>query len=134
MNNLIGKTSGRLRVISRDGKYWQCLCACGKLCTVRGDNITGRRQLSCGCLKGRRKSMYARPMAVHFWRDRIEVTNDPADIMLPDDLAVMVCEYAASKDHPVEDYPTPEDLFFTIPKELREQEFNVCVVGVRKRD
>ena len=135
MKNLMGRTAGRLTVTGRGHNgYWMCICACGKLCTVRGDNITGRRQLSCGCLKGHRASIYARPMAAHFWRDRIEITNDPTDIILLDDLAVMVCEYAAAKDHPVEDYPTPEDILFAMPEEINEHIIDDCVVGGRKRD
>lgn len=48
-----GNRYGKLQVISKSRKktrkaFWDCLCDCGKTCTVRGDNLR-TRTTSCGC-------------------------------------------------------------------------------------
>lgn len=53
--NLVGKTFGRLNVISishREGTkiYWNCLCACGNVVCVRSQSLHQGRTQSCGCL------------------------------------------------------------------------------------
>lgn len=60
VEDLTGKTSGRLTVISRapdrvspNGKkriYWNCECSCGNTCEVRSDAIRTEKSKSCGCL------------------------------------------------------------------------------------
>lgn len=128
--NLIGKTSGRLTVIAQDGKDWRCTCACGKTCTVRGDNITSRRQLSCGCLKGPGNSMYSRPLAAEFWRKCVEITYDPCDRVRIDVLGIMACDFAHEAGYASHDYPTPDDIIFIIPRKFIEQNGSLFVCGV----
>lgn len=53
--NLLGKRFGRLLVVSeapKQGKHikWNCLCDCGKIVVVFGDNIRRGLTKSCGCL------------------------------------------------------------------------------------
>lgn len=58
---LLGKTFGRLTVISRatnpgtykndTSAYWNCSCICGKTSIVRSYNLTTGKTQSCGCLK-----------------------------------------------------------------------------------
>lgn len=53
--NLVGKTFGRLTVISEhhsDGKhlYWLCQCSCGKETVISGDSLKQGFTKSCGCL------------------------------------------------------------------------------------
>lgn len=59
---LSGQTFGRLTVMERDitkpkGKghyaYWICRCACGTVCSIRGDHLRDGSTLSCGCLKSK---------------------------------------------------------------------------------
>lgn len=56
--NLIGKRFGKLTVIGfgekREGSrktYFDCICDCGNLKTVRTDQLKGGLTKSCGCLK-----------------------------------------------------------------------------------
>lgn len=52
---LVGHRSGRLEVLSYDGKdgsqntKWLCRCDCGNEVSVRGTDIKSGRTLSCGC-------------------------------------------------------------------------------------
>lgn len=55
---MIGKQFDRLTVVSaapsRDkkrSKYWLCRCACGREITIRHDHLTGKRIVSCGCVR-----------------------------------------------------------------------------------
>lgn len=57
MISLENKIFGRLKVVKRSdyihptkGRvYWDCVCSCGNLVTVRGDGLTKGDTLSCGC-------------------------------------------------------------------------------------
>lgn len=56
ISNLIGKTFGRLTVISKDTErttkrraFWVCKCSCGNTKTVRGDGLYSGAVQSCGC-------------------------------------------------------------------------------------
>lgn len=57
LNNLIGKTFGRLRVIRRSGKnqnrrpVWRCVCECGKVAEIPADSLRKGSTKSCGCLR-----------------------------------------------------------------------------------
>lgn len=66
MNKLIdltGQTFGNLTVLGRDSAraskctYWLCQCTCGKIKSVRGQNLKSGNTCSCGCfnLKNVRK-------------------------------------------------------------------------------
>ena len=54
---MIGKSFGRLTVLSRAGRssnrnwFWNCRCDCGKDAVVRGDRLRSGRTRSCGCLR-----------------------------------------------------------------------------------
>jgi hypothetical protein len=53
--NMIGKTFGKLSVISEDGYLgallsFKCLCDCGKVATVRGTSLRSGNTTSCGCV------------------------------------------------------------------------------------
>jgi hypothetical protein len=55
--NLIGKTFGKLTVLSRSSKtqrnrsaMWLCLCLCGKTTTVQSLSLRRGNTRSCGCL------------------------------------------------------------------------------------
>lgn len=56
LNDLVGKTFGRLIVINRAPNnktgqaYWYCECECGSMKKVRGTHLTSGRVTSCGCL------------------------------------------------------------------------------------
>lgn len=118
-------TSGRLRAVqpqkteTKHGyKYWLCLCACGKSITTKGANIRSRSSLSCGCLKGKREnsvSLYSRAIAQNFWQQHIKYTGEFTDSISADELQINVCEYAAIEGHSVEQMPTWDDLFQTMP-------------------
>jgi hypothetical protein len=56
--DLSGRRFGRLRALHRSqrtdlgrGTWWRCICACGKACDVRTDNLTTGVVRSCGCLR-----------------------------------------------------------------------------------
>lgn len=55
--NLIGRTFGRLTVISRSGKdkrgksKWLCRCICGKEKAILADSLISGKTKSCGCLR-----------------------------------------------------------------------------------
>lgn len=55
--NLQGRHFGRLTVLERAENdlsgltRWKCLCACGTVTTVRGQDLRRGRQVSCGCWK-----------------------------------------------------------------------------------
>lgn len=56
MNNLTGKTFGRLTVIGLDDRnsrhtYWVCQCRCGNIKVTRSDSLLSGRTKSCGCIK-----------------------------------------------------------------------------------
>lgn len=57
VENLIGKTFGRLTVLQYDktDKYgmthWVCRCSCGNIKSVIGRNLKNGNSKSCGCLK-----------------------------------------------------------------------------------
>jgi len=56
--DLVGKTFGKLRVISfvpphertrlSNGSMWLCVCNCGVTCEARGDKLASGRKRSCG--------------------------------------------------------------------------------------
>jgi len=54
---MIGKKFGRLTVLRFAGKgkpgklFYECLCDCGNIKTIRKDHLTGGRTKSCGCLR-----------------------------------------------------------------------------------
>jgi hypothetical protein len=55
--NLLGKKFGELEPIKRNIKrksiqglaFWDCLCNCGRIVTVRSDNLTSGHSKTCGC-------------------------------------------------------------------------------------
>lgn len=55
--NLVGKRFGMLTVVKLEGKNssnhvtWQCVCDCGNLSVVTGNNLRCGHSKSCGCLK-----------------------------------------------------------------------------------
>lgn len=55
IKNLAGKRFGKLVVIdfaySDRYAYWNCICDCGNLTTVRGSELIGGHVKSCGCLR-----------------------------------------------------------------------------------
>lgn len=57
MANLVGKTFGRLKVISlvrrgtHGGVYWKCRCTCGKKRIATGYRLAIGHTRSCGCLQ-----------------------------------------------------------------------------------
>lgn len=63
MKNLVGERFGRLKVIKlhevkryktktyqQTKSYWVALCDCGKETVVRGEHLTSKATVSCGCL------------------------------------------------------------------------------------
>ena len=57
VNDLTGKTFGKLIVLNRDpsaeknkGSMWKCRCDCGKTKVVRGTSLTQGHVNSCGCM------------------------------------------------------------------------------------
>ena len=56
MNDLTGKTFGRLTVLQLDteaitkNKKWICQCQCGAIKSIQGSNLTSGLTQSCGCL------------------------------------------------------------------------------------
>jgi len=57
-SSMAGRVIGRLTVLGRSAKQpgddrprWDCRCECGKVVRVGTGDITGRRRLSCGCLR-----------------------------------------------------------------------------------
>lgn len=64
-SNLIGKTFGRLTVISVLGvsnkhKHYLCRCSCGKEACVDGGNLSKGHTKSCGCLRQQLASIKAK--------------------------------------------------------------------------
>ena len=122
--NLIGHTSGRLRVLRRSSvvsqhgyTYWVARCGCGKTVVVRGSAITGRTQKSCGCLKGDQSSIAAKSLALYFLQDMIEPTLDFVDSISADSLAFDLCQFAAAyPGTEAADYPIISDLIYVLGK------------------
>lgn len=57
-NDLSGQKFTRLLVIKDSGErslskkvLWNCLCDCGNICKVKGDNLRTGNTRSCGCLQ-----------------------------------------------------------------------------------
>jgi len=53
--DLSGKTFGRLFVtgktkLEKEVLFWECICNCGTICFVRGQQLRIGKTLSCGCL------------------------------------------------------------------------------------
>ena len=56
--DLTNKIFGKLTVLRKSPKssrrlYWECQCECGKIITVKGDDLRQQRQFSCGCLQSK---------------------------------------------------------------------------------
>lgn len=56
--DLTGRKIGKLVVLQKSNKsdrrlYWDCQCECGKIITVKGDDLRQQKQLSCGCLSSK---------------------------------------------------------------------------------
>lgn len=56
--DLTNKRFGKLTVLKKSEKsnrrlYWDCICDCGKLLTVKGDSLRQHKQESCGCLSSK---------------------------------------------------------------------------------
>lgn len=62
-NDLTGKKFGRLTVIRDTGKrpnrvvVYECICDCGNVKEVIGNNLSRGKSKSCGCLKGATKDL-----------------------------------------------------------------------------
>lgn len=61
--NLIGRTSGRLTVISfaeirGKNAYWRCKCSCGNEVTVVATLINKGKATSCGCIRKENGKLY----------------------------------------------------------------------------
>lgn len=66
--NLVGKRFGELTVIAsgndllntygRPIATWECKCSCGKIVTVRGNQLTGGKAKSCGHLRSERTAEF----------------------------------------------------------------------------
>ena len=62
IKNLVGKRFSKLEVLSRDGSnsakhtLWKCVCDCGTITSVTGNNLKSGGTKSCGCLKKQRAS------------------------------------------------------------------------------
>lgn len=55
-NDIIGKTFGKLTVLSCEGRInrryvYMCKCACGRTVSVSRDHLIGKMTQSCGCLR-----------------------------------------------------------------------------------
>ena len=53
--DLTGQRFGRLVVLERSESknkrtFWKCMCDCGNICVVRGDQLKGNHTTSCGCV------------------------------------------------------------------------------------
>ena|ERR1035437_114079 len=54
---ILGKSFGRLTVLSRDEKdqfgliHWKCLCDCGSVKVVSGRSLANGKTISCGCYR-----------------------------------------------------------------------------------
>ena len=54
-------TVQRFAYIKDNKSYWECLCDCGKIAFVPGNNLKSGNTKSCGCLRHRKKTnAYAR--------------------------------------------------------------------------
>lgn len=56
MNDISGKTFGRLTVVSlseikNSKRHWECKCICGNIRKIQEDSLTHGRTKSCGCLR-----------------------------------------------------------------------------------
>lgn len=63
--DLTGRTFGELRILERastpegrSGRWWKCLCSCGKEVQVQGTLLRSGRKTHCGC-KTQKKSAHA---------------------------------------------------------------------------
>ena len=66
--DLLGKTFGRWKVISRDGLIdgnaaWKCICDCGTERTLRGWMLSTDESKSCGCAQIETNTKYHTPEA-----------------------------------------------------------------------
>jgi hypothetical protein len=85
--HLEGRRFGRLRVLRKmkrpelgwplcddASSFWQCECACGVACVVRGSSLTRGTTLSCGCFRQER----AMALNAQRWgsRERVALSVD----------------------------------------------------------
>ena len=73
--SLAGETFGDLKVLNlayiKSGlTYWDCICSCGNLTTVRGTDLTRstRSTRSCGCMRGGPTHRMSRSPEYWAWR------------------------------------------------------------------
>lgn len=95
INNLSGKTFGKLRVISRaknigSGAAWKCKCSCKKVKIILGARLISGNTKSCGCLRFKHgKSKYG-PFAEKYkkeyvaWQSLRQRCDNPKDVQYKD--------------------------------------------------
>lgn len=102
LQDLTGKRFGRLTAIRlssrRSGRktYWDCICDCGSLKTVRTDILKSGTTLSCGCLKkeqdkinlpngqGRVKHGFSKTRIYNIWKNMHIRCEDPTNTSYAD--------------------------------------------------
>lgn len=86
--DLTGQRFGRLTVLEHTGRsqhkcpLWQCLCDCGTIIEVRGDNLRASVTHSCGC--------YFREVAAEACRYKIQNQKIDIGIVAPVDLETIM--------------------------------------------
>lgn len=63
--DLTGQVFGRLTVIGRSSRSWECLCTCGTTTIVRSGYDLRHRTKSCGCLRRENFPKYRERSASH---------------------------------------------------------------------
>jgi len=108
-DNLIGRQYGRLSVIDYAsargaGRWWECLCACGRKTFASSGDLTKGHKKSCGCLKIERSRKqllkhgallnYSRPAEYVAWEAMKQRCYNPKNPRYPDygGRGIKVCE------------------------------------------
>lgn len=91
--NMTGKTFGMLTVLYRDndqggGKKpvvkWICKCECGKMISVKGDNLRSGHTISCGCQKVKHGESYKHKTRLYnIWKCMRQRCNNPNNPSYP---------------------------------------------------
>lgn len=87
--DISGSRVGRLTVVRKDVQrstpgnvYWECICDCGTTKSICSRSLLGSRVVSCGCARGRYRSVNQIPL-YKVWKGMIDRCTNPNNKSYP---------------------------------------------------